>query len=112
MYFFCLHWVFVALHRLSLVSASRTPLQWRCAGFSSRPFSGCGARALGTWASVAVVFRLSSCGIQALVAPRGSLCGDLPGPGIEPGSPALAGRFSSTVLPGKVWGETLMLVFL
>ena len=27
---------------------------------------------------------------------------DLPGPGIEPVSPALAGRFLTTVPPGKV----------
>ena len=28
-------------------------------------------------------------------------CGNLPGPGMEPMSPALAGRFLSTVPPGK-----------
>ena len=33
-----------------------------------------------------------------LVAPRH---GDLPGPGIEPRSPALAGRFLTTAPPGK-----------
>ena len=42
--------------------------------------------------------RLSSCGSQAQL-----LCGmwDLPGPGLEPVSPALAGRLSTTVPPGK-----------
>ena len=42
--------------------------------------------------------RLSSCGSQAQL-----LCGmlDLPRPGLEPVSPALAGRFSTTVPPGK-----------
>ena len=42
--------------------------------------------------------RLSSCGSQAQ-----SLRGmwDLPRPGLEPMSPALAGRFSTTVPPGK-----------
>ena len=42
--------------------------------------------------------RLSSCGSRALL-----LCGmwDLPRPGLEPVSPALAGRFSTTVPPGK-----------
>ena len=42
--------------------------------------------------------RLSSCGTRAL-----SLRGmwDLPRPGLEPVSPALAGRFSTTAPPGK-----------
>ena len=40
----------------------------------------------------------SGCGTQAYL-----LCGlwDLPGPGIEPMSPAMAGGFLSTVPPGK-----------
>ena len=42
--------------------------------------------------------RLSSCGARAQL-----LCSmwDLPRPGLEPVSPALAGRFSTTVPPGK-----------
>ena len=42
--------------------------------------------------------RLSSCGSRAQL-----LCGmwDLPRPGLEPLSPALAGRFSTTAPPGK-----------
>ena len=42
--------------------------------------------------------RLSNCGSRAQ-----SLCGmwDLPRPGHEPVSPALAGRFSTTAPPGK-----------
>ena len=42
--------------------------------------------------------RLSNCGSRAQ-----PLCGmwDLPRPGLEPVSPALAGRFSTTVPPGK-----------
>ena len=32
---------------------------------------------------------------------------DLPGPGIEPVSPALAGRFLTTVPPGKSWTTVL-----
>ena len=42
--------------------------------------------------------RLSSCGSRAQL-----LCSmwDLPSPGLEPVSPALAGRFSTTVPPGK-----------
>ena len=73
-------------------------------------FSCCGAQALGTWASVVVARGLSSCDSQALER-RLSSCGaralllhsmwDLPGPGIEPVSPALGGGFLTTVPPGK-----------
>ena len=42
--------------------------------------------------------RLSSCGSQAQLL-RGMW--DPPTPGLEPMSPALAGRFSTTVPPGK-----------
>ena len=57
LFYFWLHWVIVAAHRLSLVSASRGYSSLRCAGFSlwwlllrstgSRRagFSYCGARA-------------------------------------------------------------------
>ena len=70
----------------------------------------CRARALGTRASVAVARGLSSCGSWALER-RLSSCGaqalllhgmwDLPGPGLVPVSPALAGGFLTTVTPGK-----------
>ena len=52
--------------------------------------SSCGLRALER--------RLSSCGARAYL-----LCGmwDLPGPGLEPVSPALTGGFLTTVPPGK-----------
>ena len=80
-------------------------------------FSGCSTRAQYLWpvgsrmqASIAVAQglisrdwwalepRLSSCGVQALVA-----CGpwNLPRPRIEPMSPALVDGFLSTVPPGK-----------
>ena len=68
-------------------------------------FSGCGVRA-----SVVVVHGLSSYGSQTLER-RLSSCGagaqllrgmwDLPGQGLEPVSLALAGRFLTTVPPGK-----------
>ena len=70
----------------------------------------CGAWALGTQASVVVACGLSSCGSWALECKLGScgtwalfLCGmwDLPRPGLEPMFPALAGRFLTTVPPGK-----------
>ena len=91
----CGEWglLFVAVRRLLIAVASR-----------------CGARALGTWASVVVARGLSSCGSRALEH-RLSSCGawasllrglwDLSGPGLEPMSPALAGGFLTTAPPGK-----------
>ena len=76
-----------------------------CSGFSC-----CGAQALGAWASVVVARGLSSCGSWALKHSLSScgaqaqwLCGmwDLPRPGFEPVSPALAGGLLTTVPPGK-----------
>ena len=73
-------------------------------------FSFCGARALGVRASVVVAHGLSSCGSWA-PEHRLSSCGarayllrgmwDLPGPGLEPVSPALTGGFLTTAPPGK-----------
>ena len=70
----------------------------------------CGARALGTQASVFMARGLSSCGSRALQR-RLSSCGaqaqllhgmwDLPGPGLEPMSPAQADGFLTTAPPGK-----------
>ena len=74
--------------------------------------SCCGARPLGARASVVVARGLSSCGSRALERRFSScgtraqlLCGmwDLPGPGLKPVSPALAGRFLITSPPGKPW---------
>ena len=61
-------------------------------------FSRCGTQALSTWASVVAAHRLSSCGARAQLF-RGMW--DLPGPGLEPMSPALAGGFLTTAPPGK-----------
>ena len=80
--------------------------------FCARAFSSCGkwgplfitVRGPLTIAASLVVehrlqtHRLSNCGSRAQ-----PLCGmwDLPRPGLEPVSPALAGRFSTTAPPGK-----------
>ena len=73
-------------------------------------FSYCRARALGAQASVVVARGLSSRGARALESRLSScgaraklLCGmwDLPGPKVQPMSPALAGRFLTTAPPGK-----------
>ena len=75
---------------LSLIAASGGHSSSRCAGLSlSRPLVA--EHRLQT-------HRLSSCGSQAQLL-RGMW--DLPRPGLEPVSPALAGRFSSTAPPGK-----------
>ena len=79
------------MHGLSLVAASGGYSSLRCAGFSLQwllllqstgarctGFSSCGSRALER--------RLSSCGTRASLL-RGLW--DLPGPGLEPMSPAL-----------------------
>ena len=76
-----------------------------CGGFSC-----CGARALGTRASVVAACSLSSCGLRALEH-RLSSCGaraqlfrgtwDPPAPGIEPVCPALAGGLLTAAPPGK-----------
>ena len=52
--------------------------------------------------------RLSSCGSRAQLL-RGMW--DLPRPGLEPVSPALAGRFSTTAPPGKPPGQQFCLCF-
>ena len=80
--------------------------------FWARAFSSCGERGplfiavrrpLTIAASLVAEHRLqmrrrSSCGSRAQLL-RGMW--DLPRPGLEPVSPALAGRFSTTVPPGK-----------
>ena len=109
-YLFSLCWVFVAARRLSLVAASGGYSSLRCMCFSLQwllLLQSTGSRCEG---SVVVAHRLSSCGSWPLEC-RLSSCGaraqlfhgmwDLPGPGLEPASPALAGGPSTTVPPGK-----------
>ena len=72
--------------------------------FCARAFSSCGKRGPLTIAASLVVEhklqtrRLGSCGSRAQLL-RGMW--DLPRPGLEPVSPVLAGRFSTTAPPGK-----------
>ena len=101
-FFFWLHWVFVAVHRLSLVAVQRlliamaslvaSPRAWalRRMGFSS-----CGLRALEP--------RIIGCGLWDQL-PRSMW--DLPRRGIEPVSLTLQGRFLTTGTSGKpLWEE-------
>ena len=118
---------FINLFLFILFSFGCVGSSWLCEGFlqlwragatlccSARAshcggFSCCRARALGTRALVVVARGLSSCGSRALEC-RLSSCGaqaqllrgmwDLPGPGFEPVSPALAGGLLTTVPLGK-----------
>ena len=79
-----------------LLCAGLLQLQQVGASHSSG-FSCCGAQALGSHASVVQ--------LMVLVAPG---CWDLPGPGIKPMSPALAGGFFTT----EPHGTPLLLVIL
>ena len=84
-------WVFVSVRGLSLVAASGGHSSSQCAGLSlSRPLllQSTGSRRAGS----VIVAHGPSCS---------AACGDLPRPGLEPVSPALAGRFSTTAPPGK-----------
>ena len=102
--------VFVAARGLSLVAGEQALLCCGAQASHCGGFSCCGARTLGVQASVVAARGLSSCGSRA-VESRFSSCGarayllrgmwDLPGPGIEPTTSALAGRFLTTAPPGK-----------
>ena len=111
--YFWLFWVFVAVRGLSLVVASgghsslrfmgfslRWPLLLRSTGSRRTGFRSCGSRALER--------RLSSCGARAQLL-RGMW--NLPRPGIEPVSPALAGGFLTTAPPGKPFLRVLIMKF-
>ena len=88
--------------------------------FCVRAFSSCGKRGplfiavCGPLTIVASLVaehrlqtrRLSSCGARAQLL---HTMWDLPRPGLEPVSPALAGRLSTTVPPGKPYRELLTL---
>ena len=84
----CGEWglLFVAVHGLLIVVASLVAEH----GLQARKLSSCSMRALER--------RLRSCGAWAQLLHS---MWHLPGLGFEPVSPALAGRFLTTVPPGK-----------
>ena len=100
----------LALCSLSLAAAGGATLGCSAQASHCGGFSCCGAQLLGPRASGVAEHGLSSCGLRALGLGLSS-CGarayllhgmwNPPGPGIEPMLPALAGRFLSTVPPGK-----------
>ena len=92
--YFWLRWVFVAARGLSLVAASGGFSSLWCVGFSLRWL-------LLLWSTGSRRAGFCSCGARALLL-RGMW--DLPGPGLEPVSLALAGGFLTTVPPGKPYG--------
>ena len=80
--------------------------------FCARAFSSCGERGplfiavrgpLTIAASLVAEHRLQTCRLSSCGSRAQLLRGmwDLPRPGLEPMSPALAGRFSTTAPPGK-----------
>ena len=91
-FYLWLRWVFVAVRGLSLVAASGDHSSLRCVGFLLQrplPLQSTGSRPAG----------FSSCGSRAQPL---HVMWDLPRPGIEPASPALAGGFPTTAPPGWV----------
>ena len=87
--------------------------------FCARAFSSCGKRGplfiavrgpLTVTASLVAEHRLQTRRLSNYGSWAQLLRGmwDLPRPGLEPVSPALAGRFSTTVPPGKPWSVFLI----
>ena len=79
-----------------------------CSGFSC-----CQAQAVGVCtdgSTLSHCSRLRNCSRQAFEHRIRSSQGmwNLPGPGVQPVSPALAGRFLSTAAPGKSWALTFL----
>ena len=107
-FFFWLRWVFIAVHGLSLAVVSGLLIAVASLD-AEHGLQARGLQQLRHVDSVVVAHGLSSCGSRAL--DRRLSCGaqaqllggmwDLPGAGIKPMFPALAGGFLTTVPPGK-----------
>ena len=98
--YFWLCWVPASVQGLSPVVASGGHSSSRCAGLSlSRPLllRSTGSRRAGS----VVVAHGPSCSAACGILP--DRMWDLPRPGLEPASRALAGRLSTTAPPGKPW---------
>ena len=95
----CSEWglLFVAVRRLLIAVASLIAEHVQASVVVAYGLSSCGSWALER--------RLSSCGARAQLF---SDMWDLPRPGLEPVSPALAGGFLTTAPPGKPHTSPLM----
>ena len=89
------------LQHVGSVVAARGPQSTRASVVVAHGLSCCGSWALER--------RLSSCGARAQLL-RGMW--DLPGPGLQPVSPALAGGFLTTAPPGKLSPQSFLMIFL
>ena len=113
-FYFWLCWVFVVVRGLSLVVVSGGYSSLWCAGVSlwwllllrSLGSRHVGFSSCGPWA---LECRLSNCGAQALLL---RCMWDLPGPGIEPLSLALAGGFLTTAPQGSPVDFSFKLFFI
>ena len=97
----CLHWAFSSCGKWGLFSSCGVQAShWWLLLLQSTASRVCGFQQLQHTGSAVAALKLqsSSCGILAYL-PLGMW--DLPGPGIKPTSPALAGRFFTTEPPGK-----------
>ena len=87
------------LNFLFIFVCTGSSLLCRGVGFSFHWLSSCyGAQALGTWASIVAMHGLSNCDLQTLELAGSRVWAQLlhgmwtlPGPGMEPVSPTLAG---------------------
>ena len=106
-FFFFKLWVYLFIYLFIYLFMAVLGLRFR-----ARAFSSCGERGplfiavhgpLTIAASLVVEHRLQTCRLSSCGSRARLLRGmwDLPRPGLEPMSPALAGRFSTTAPPGK-----------
>ena len=101
-FYFWLCWVFITVHRLSLVVASRNyTLVVVCRLPLAMTSLVAIDRLCGSWASVVALHSLQSIGSVAVaLRPVVYSMWGFPRPGIKPDSLALRGRFLTTGLPG------------
>ena len=93
----------VAVHGL-LIAVASLVVEHRLQAHKLQQLWHAGFSSCGSWA---LEHRLSSCGARAQLLH--GMWG-LPGPGLEPMCPALAGGFLTTVPPGKSWNLLLCMV--
>ena len=113
--YFWLRWVFLAACVLSPVAVSGGYSSLRCVGFSLwwllfLRSMGCRHAGFSSWGTRTQQLQLLGSRAQAQQLWRTDLTllrgvWELPGPGLEPVSPALAGGFLTTAPPGKPWSQ-------